>query len=120
MGVSKKLLTASIIEAVVDKVSAKRITNSKELRKLRAILPDPVARQNFLSQEGDLESAMLRLGPVATREKGGLASDLEAAVESMKRVPWTALAELKGNADILKKIDEAKVLLKSLCKTLSL
>jgi ParB family chromosome partitioning protein len=119
MGVSKKLLTPSVIESVVDKVSAKRITNSKDLRKLRAILPDPVARRHFLSKEDDLESAMLRLGPAATREKGGLASDLEAAVESMKRVPWTALAELKGNPDILKKIDEAEALLRSLRKNLS-
>src|SRR6266850_3100708 len=42
MGVSKKLLTPSVIDAVVKKASQKRITNSKELRKLRAILPDPV------------------------------------------------------------------------------
>jgi ParB family chromosome partitioning protein len=37
----------------------------------------------------------------------------------MKRVPWMALAELKGDADILKKIDDAEALLKSLRKTLS-
>src|SRR5713101_9274328 len=43
MGVSKKLLTPSITDAVVDKVNQKRITNSKDLRKLRSILPDPVA-----------------------------------------------------------------------------
>jgi ParB family chromosome partitioning protein len=60
MGVSKKLLVPSVIDAVV-KVNQKRITNSKDLRKLRAILPDPVARAHFLSEEGDLESAQLRL-----------------------------------------------------------
>src|ERR1700691_1900790 len=43
MGVSKKLLTPSVVEAVVKKVNQKRITNSKDLRKLRTILPDPVA-----------------------------------------------------------------------------
>jgi ParB family chromosome partitioning protein len=37
----------------------------------------------------------------------------------MKRVPWTAIAELKGDPDVLKKIDEAESLLKSLRKTLS-
>src|ERR1700736_2082649 len=42
MGVSKKLLTPTVVDAVVTKVNAKRVTNSKELRKLRAILPDPV------------------------------------------------------------------------------
>lgn len=102
MGVSKKLLTPSVTEAVVKKVNQKRITNSKDLRKLRAILPDPVARQHFLSDDGDLESAMLRLAP-AKKTKGGLAGELDAAVEAMKRVPWTALEELKGDPDILKK-----------------
>ena len=119
MGVSKKLLTPSVVDAVVSKVSSKRITNSKELRKLRAILPDPVAREHFLSEEGDLNSAMLRLGPAARKEKGGLAGDLDAAVETMKHIPWTALAELKNDPDILKKIDEAETLLRSLRKTLS-
>jgi ParB family chromosome partitioning protein len=101
-GLSKKLITPSVVEAVVGKVGQRRITNSKDLRKLRAILPDPVAREHFLSDEGDLESAMLRLAPAA-----------------MKRVPWTALEELKGDPDILKKIDDVEALLKSLRKSIS-
>jgi ParB family chromosome partitioning protein len=117
-GVSKKLVTPSVIDAVVRKVAEKRITNSKDLRKLRAILPDPVARDHFLKDEGDLESAALRLGP-ARKEKRGLSGELDSAVEAMKRVPWTTLAELKGDPEILKKIDEAEALLKSLKKTLA-
>jgi ParB family chromosome partitioning protein len=119
MGVSKKLLTPSVTDAVVKKVSEKRITNSKDLRKLRSILPDPVARQHFLSDEGNLESAMLRLAPAAKKPKGGLAGELDAAVEAMKRIPWTALEELKRDPDILKKIEDAEALLKSLRKSLS-
>ena len=49
MGVSKKLITPSVIDAVVKKVNQKRITNSKELRKLRAIVPDPVVRVHISS-----------------------------------------------------------------------
>lgn len=37
----------------------------------------------------------------------------------MKRVPWTALAELRRDSEILKKIDDAEELLRSLRKTLS-
>lgn len=114
MGVSKKLLTPTVIEAVVKKVNQKRITNSKDLRKLRTILPDPVARSQFLSDAGDLESAMLRLGPAPKPVKGGLSGDLEAAVDAMKKVPFSTLQELKGDVDILKKIDEAEALLQSL------
>ncbi|HQS07306.1 MAG: hypothetical protein B7Y12_03000 [Rhizobiales bacterium 24-66-13] len=119
MGVSKKLLTPTVIEAVVKKVNQKRITNSKDLRKLRTILPDPVARSQFLSDAGDLESAMLRLGPAPKPVKGGFSGDLEAAVDAMKRVPFSTLQELKGDANILKKIDEAEALLQSLRGALS-
>ena len=78
MGVSKKLLTPSIIEAVVEKVNQKRITNSKDLRKLRTILRDPVARAEFLTEEGDLESAQLRLRPTDKRPNDGFVAELDA------------------------------------------
>jgi ParB family transcriptional regulator, chromosome partitioning protein len=119
IGVSSKLRTPTVVDAVVKKVAEKRITNSKDLRKLRSILADPVAKQHFLSDEGDLETAMLRLGVLPKKEKGGLSNDLEAVVESMKRVPWTALSDLKKDSEILRKIDEASELLNSLRKALS-
>lgn len=119
MGVSKKLLTPSVVEAVVKKVNQKRITNSKDLRKLRSVLPDPVARAQFLSDHGDIDSALLRVGPVPKRTKAGLSGELDVAVEAMKSVPWAALQELKGDAAVLKKIDEAETLLRSLRKALS-
>lgn len=119
MGVSKKLLTPSVVEAVVKKVNQKRITNSKDLRKLRSVLPDPVARAQFLSDQGDIDSAMLRVGPAPKKTKAGLSGELDVAVEAMKNVPWTALQELKGDAAMLNKIDEAEALLRSLRKALS-
>ncbi|WP_316162837.1 ParB/RepB/Spo0J family partition protein [Bradyrhizobium sp. SZCCHNRI20481] len=119
IGVSKNLRTPSVIDAVVKKVAEKRITNSKDLRKLRQILPDPVARQNFLSEDGDLETAMLRLAGAPKKEKGGISGDLDTIVESVKGLPWTALNDLKKDPHILKKIDEASSLLKSLRDTLS-
>src|SRR5664279_4819969 len=114
MGVSKKLLTPSVIDAVVKKVNQKRITNSKDLRKLRAILPDPVAKAHFLADAGDLESAALRLG--TAKKKGdddGLSGELDAVFEAVRAVPWTTLQELKGDADLLKKIEAAESMLHS-------
>lgn len=121
MGVSKKLLTPSVVDAVVKKVNQKRITNSKDLRKLRAILPDPVARMQFLNDQGDIDSAMLRVAPTPTIKESqtGFPAELESAVQAMKNVPWTALQELKGDSEILKKIDDAEALLKSLRNALS-
>jgi ParB family chromosome partitioning protein len=119
MGVSKKLLVPSVIDAVVNKVNQKRITNSKDLRKLRTILPDPVARAHFLSDEGDLESAQLRLRPAEKKDNDGLLTNLETAVEAMKSVPWTTLQEMKGDPGLLQKIGDAEELLKSLRKVLT-
>jgi ParB family chromosome partitioning protein len=62
---------------------------------------------------------MLRLGMPPKKEKDGFSNDLDAVVESMKGVPWTALADLKKDPEILKKIDEASELLNALRKTLS-
>lgn len=114
MGVNKKLLVPSVIDAVVEKVNQKRITNSKDLRKLRTILPDPLAKAQFLSAGGDIDSAQLRIRPAGPPRSGGPLTDLEAAVQAMKNVPWTALQELKGNQDVLRTIDEAQALLASL------
>jgi ParB family transcriptional regulator, chromosome partitioning protein len=119
MGVSKKLLTPSITDAVVKKVNQKRITNSKDLRKLRAILRDPVAKAHFISDDGDIESAMLRIAPTEKNIKPGLFSELDAAINAMRSKPWTELEELKGNSDVLKAIDDAEALLTSLRKALS-
>jgi ParB family chromosome partitioning protein len=119
MGVSKKFLVPTVVDAVVRKVNDKRITNSKDLRKLRVILPDPVARAQFLSDSGDLESAELRISPFEKKRNDEPFQGLGAAVEAMKNVSWTTLEELKGNEGVLKKLDEAESLLRSLRKALT-
>ena len=112
MGLGKAPLTPTTVDALIDKVRAKRVTNSKDLRK---ILIDPVAREHFLTREGDIDSAMLRLAPGGQKgHQGGLAGDLQTAIEAMKQVPWTALIDLEGDPEILKAIGEAEPLLKSL------
>ena len=117
MGVSKKLLVPSVVDAVVTKVNQKRITNSKDLRKLRSILPDPVAKAEFLSDTGDLDSAQVRVRAPEKKNRG-LLVDLSTAVETMRNVPWTALQDMKDDPDVLQKLDDAEALLKSLRQAL--
>lgn len=118
MGVSKKLLVPSVVDAVVKKVNQKRITNSKDLRKLRSILPDPLARAEFLSDGGDLDSAQIRIRP-AEKKSDGILVELDSAVETMKNIPWTALQQMKGDPDVLKKLEDAERLFQSLRQALS-
>ena len=119
MGVSKKLLTPSVTEAVVKKVNQKRISNSKDLRKLRMILADPVAHAHFLTNEGDLDSAMLRVAGTEKKPAVGLTGDLDAGIEAMQSASWLTLQQHKGDPQLLKKIEDAEGLLRSLRKALS-
>jgi ParB family chromosome partitioning protein len=114
MGLSKNLMTPSVVDAVTRKVNEKRVTNSKDLRKLRSILRDPIAREHFLSDDGDIESALLRIPQPETSAKRKPFGELDTAVEAMRRVPWTTLDELRGDEDLIRRIDEAQELLGSL------
>ena len=118
MGVSKNLLTPSVVDAVVKKVGQKRITNSKDLRKLRVILRDPVARSHFLTEEGSIDSAMLRIAPDRPAEVG-LTSQLSEATTAIRNTPWTELERLKNDPGVIQQIDEMAQLLQTLRENLS-
>ena len=60
----------------------------------------------------------LRIRHAEKRRDDEHLSELAAAVEAMKAVPWTTLQELRGDATVLKKLDEAESLLQSLRKAL--
>jgi ParB family transcriptional regulator, chromosome partitioning protein len=120
MGVSKNLLTPSVVDAVVRKINQKKITNSKDLRKLRVILRDPVAKSHFVSDEGDIESSLLRIvTPPDKKPAAGLMSEIEATIEAIKRMPWTSIEELKGNPEVVQRLDDAEELLRTLRKNLT-
>jgi ParB family chromosome partitioning protein len=114
-GLNRKLLTPSVVDAIVTKVNEQRITNSKDLRKLRTVLRDPVAREHFISEEGDIDSAALRLAPPTARAPApGLLSDLQSLTESIKRYSWTDLEAMRGNAEALARVEETTSLLEAL------
>lgn len=122
MSINKDLLTASVMDAVALKISQKRITNSKELRKLRTILRDPVAKAHFLSEEGDIDSALqrMRIPPKMFEriERRGLLADVSALCKSIRSYSWTELGALRGDEYILEKVREAAELLESLSQML--
>jgi ParB family chromosome partitioning protein len=72
-----------------------------------------------MSDTGDLESAQFRIRPTEKKGSDELLNNLETAVEAMKNVPWTTLQELRGDSDLMKKLEDAENLLKSLRKALT-
>ena len=86
---------------------------------MRAVLKDPVARDEFLSGQGTIDSATQKLGPAPQRKGQGLAGDIEALNEAIQRYPWVTLTSLKGDPHVLHVIEETEKLLKNLKKQLS-
>lgn len=115
---NRMLLTPHVLNAVIRKVNDQQITNSKDLRKLRQVLRDPVARDEFLSEAGSIDSALLMLGPAPAKKRQGLTGDIQALADTIKGYPWTTLAGLKGDPDFVHTLDETEKLLKDLRRTL--
>ena len=118
-GITKKLLTPEIIDAVVDKVERRQITNSKEIRQLRKILRDPIATDHFMSRDGDIRSALLCIRSTVTEPSSGsstLAADLDALTAAMARHSWRSIEQLKGDPMMLDRIERAEELLRDLKK----
>jgi hypothetical protein len=108
-----------VLDAVVKKINEQEITNSKEVRKLRQILKDPVAKDNFLSAGGTVDTALRTLGPTPEKKSHGLIGDIDQLAESLQRYPWTTLVSMKGDQQVLRKLEETENLIKELKKALS-
>ncbi|HEY2322238.1 MAG TPA: ParB N-terminal domain-containing protein [Thermoanaerobaculia bacterium] len=116
--INKTLLSPSILDTIVQKVNDNEITNSKDIRKLRVVLRDPVAKQKF-ADGAKLDSVLEDVIPSAEQpQKGTLAGDIQQLTAALKRHPWTALMERRGDEQLLKKVEEAEKLLRDLRKAL--
>lgn len=116
---NKKLLTPTILDTVIRRINDNEITNSKDVRKLRPVLKDPVARDRFLASGGTIETALQLVPAPKKKRDAGLVGDIQELGEVLRRYPWTKLAELKGDQEVLKKLEETEKLLRDLKKALA-
>jgi ParB family chromosome partitioning protein len=116
---NKNLLTPTVLDTIIRRVNVKEITNSKDIRKLRQILKDPIAREVFLAEEGSIDASFKKLGPAPKKKAQGLLGEIEELNQALQRHPWTSLVQLKDNPQALRKIEETEKLLKELKKALT-
>jgi ParB family chromosome partitioning protein len=115
--INKALLTPTVLDTIVQKVNENEITNSKDIRKLRVVLRDPVAKQRFIN--GDtLDKVMGAVAPSPSRKREGLAGEIQDLTTALKRHPWTTLVDSRGDEELLRQVEEAEKLLKELRKVL--
>ena len=115
--INKSLLTPSVLDTIVQRVNEKEITNSKDVRKLRVVLRDPVAKQKFVDG-APLESVVEAVAPPPDKSKGTLAGELSDLTQALRRHPWTSLVDSRGDAGLLRQVEEAERLLRDLKKVL--
>src|SRR5436189_3964177 len=115
--INKTLLTPTVLDTIVQKVNDKEITNSKDIRKLRVVLRDPVARQKFV--DGESLNHVLEAVAPPPEKKSGLAGELEQLTTALKRHSWTTLLEQGENPQLLEQVEEAEKLLKALKRVLA-
>lgn len=115
---SKKLVTPPVLKEVVKRINKGEVTNSKDVRKLRKILKDPVAKDAFLEKRETIDEALKRVDPPKPTRQNGLAGDLDAITDSIKQYSWTYLESLAGDTKLISKIEEAEKLLKQLKKNI--
>jgi ParB family chromosome partitioning protein len=117
--ISKKLLTPSVLDTIVRRINEKEVTNSKDIRKLRHILKDPIARHEFLDQNTSIDNAFQKVAPGPSKRTQGLVGDIDELAEAIKRYSWTSIVELKGDQAVIRKIEETERLLRELKTNLS-
>jgi ParB family transcriptional regulator, chromosome partitioning protein len=117
--INKNLLTPSVQDVLIRRINDKELTNSKDVRKLRQILKDPVARHDFLEKNASIEVAFQKVAPTSTTKEKGIVGDIDELAETIKRYSWTSLVALKGDQGVIRKIEEAERLLKELKKNLT-
>jgi ParB family chromosome partitioning protein len=117
--ISKKLLTPSVTDTIIQRINDTEITNSKDVRKLRQILKDPVARHEFLEKNASIETASQKVARAPSKKSQGIVGDIEELAEAIKRYSWTSLVDLKGDQIVIRKIEEAEKLLQELKKNLA-
>lgn len=106
--INKQILTPTVLDSILKKINDKKITSSK----------DPVAKEKFLSPESTIESVLPSVAQPQTKKKG-LVGDIEQLSEALQQYSWTALAALRGDSQVLKKLEETEKLIKELKKALS-
>lgn len=116
---NRKLLSPTTLDTIIKKINEQEITNSKDIRKLRQILKDPVGKDNFLSAGGSIDSALKTLTPPPSKKAHGLLGDIEQLSESLQRYPWTTLAAMKGDPQVIRKLEDTEKLIKELKKALT-
>ena len=122
--VSPRYRTPEVEAALIRKINAGKMINSKDVRSLRQIAPHDPSLEEFLSDSGTISSALEKLPPpngTTTISSGGKASygqgmiiDMQSFAAQLGRYSWEDLENMRDDPAVIGAISEAEAKLKRL------
>ena len=116
--VSPRYRTPEVEAALIRKINAGKLINSKEVRELRRIAPEDSALEEFLADSGTISSATEKL-PTSSRSPThswstkvsygqGMATDIQMFADQLGRYSWEDLEGIRDDPKVIEAIDEAE------------
>ena len=116
--VSPRYRTPDVEAALIRKINAGKMINSKDVRSLRQIAPDELALEEFLSDSGTISSALEKLSspngtptitPGTKASYGqGMITDIQSFANQLGRYSWEDLENMRDDPTVIAAIDEAE------------
>ena len=118
-GLSKKLLTPSVVDAVVEQ--GQPASASPTRRTCASCAPSssiPWPRRTSCHRRVTSRRRCCVSPRRSQRNEPDFVVNLDATVDAVKQLPWATVEKLKGDPEILKKLEDAEALLHALRDTL--
>ena len=116
--VSPRYRTPEVEAALIRKINAGKMVNSKDVRELRRIAPDELALEEFLSDSGTISSAKDKLPPengttkpssnAKTSYGQGMITDIQSFADQLGRYSWEDLENMRDDPTVVAAISEAE------------
>ena len=116
--VSPRYRTSEVEAALIRKINAGKMINSKDVRKLRQIAPHGLALEEFLSDSGTISSAFEKLPPqngtptitLGTKASygQGMTTDIQSFANQLGRYSWEDLENMRDDPTVIAAINEAE------------
>ena len=118
--VAKHLRPPDVESVIIRKINEGLIKTSKEIRLLRKVLRDDVARAEFMKEGSTVADALRAIGPSSsgedTRQRYGqsVAEDLKTFGDSLSKYSWRVLRSIRNREELLTRIKHCQALLTEL------
>ena len=126
--VSPRYRTPEVEAALIRKINAGKMINSKDVRELRRIAPDERALEEFLSDSGTISSAKDKLSqengttkPSSNAKANygqGMITDMQSFADQLGRYSWEDLENMRNDPTMIAAIAEAEAKLTRLREAL--